>query len=159
MDRIWAPWRIGYIKKPRRKERGCLFCQSLKSRRKSFLILKNEYSFALLNSFPYNNGHLMISPKRHIAKIEDLNEQEALDLFKTLKEAVCLLKKTLKPEGYNIGMNIGAVSGAGVLGHLHLHIVPRWKGDTNFMPALAQAKVISQSLADLFQELKKNRRP
>lgn len=101
----------------------------------------------------------MISPKRHIAKIEDLNEQEALDLFKTLKEAVCLLKKTLKPEGYNIGMNIGAVSGAGVLGHLHLHIVPRWKGDTNFMPALAQAKVISQSLADLFQELKKNRRP
>ncbi len=107
----------------------------------------------MLNLFPYNNGHAMISPNRHIGNLKLLTGKETTDLFYTLNQAIDLLDKILKPQGYNIGMNIGKCSGAGIPGHLHLHIVPRWQGDTNFMPIIAKTKVISQSLDDLYQKL------
>lgn len=113
----------------------------------------------MLNTFPYNNGHVMISPNRHVGDLQMLSESESTDIFKTLKQVFYLLDKILKPEGYNLGMNIGRCAGAGIPGHLHLHIVPRWQADTNFMPVVADSKVISQSLEELYRALKSNVKP
>ncbi len=113
----------------------------------------------MLNAFPYNNGHVMVSPKRHIQDLKTLTDSQINDLFKTLKQVLCLLDKLLKPQGYNVGMNIGKSGGAGVPGHLHLHIVPRWEADTNFMPVISDTKVISQSLDELYRQLKSDVRP
>ncbi len=110
----------------------------------------------MLNIFPYNNGHVMISPNRHISDLKALTDSEVNDVFKTLKQVLGLLDKVLKPEGYNIGMNIGKYGGAGIPGHLHLHIVPRWGADTNFMPIISNTKIISQSLDELYRLLKFN---
>ncbi len=154
MDRLWAPWRINYIQG--KKSKGCLFCGIVKpAGKKDYLIFQTKYSLCLLNIFPYNNGHLMVASKRHVKDISGLENAEMLDLMKSLALAEKFLAKVLKPEGFNIGMNIGAVSGAGIPGHLHIHIVPRWKGDTNFMPVLGGTKIISQSLDELFKQLRR----
>jgi ATP adenylyltransferase len=108
----------------------------------------------MLNIYPYNNGHIMVSPIRHTGEPGQLTEDEIIDLWKTLNKVKKLLQKTLNPEGYNIGINIDKTAGAGITGHLHIHIVPRWKGDTNFMPALYNTKIVSQSLQELFKTLK-----
>jgi len=153
MDRLWAPWRIAYIRGNTKKK--CVFCAANKSKAKqNYVVLKTRYSVALLNIFPYNNGHLMVSPISHVGELTRLKDVEALDLFKTLTKAKKLLDKVLKPDGYNIGINISEVAGAGIPGHLHIHIVPRWKGDTNFMPVLAGTKIISQSLDELYKQLR-----
>jgi len=152
MDKLWAPWRINYInRKP--KIKGCIFCRAKKSKFSDYIIFKTTKSICLLNIYPYNNGHLLVSPLRHIAKIELLSDEECLDMFKCLKRAKDLLQKVLKPHGYNLGFNLGSNAGAGITGHLHLHIVPRWSGDTNFMPVIGNAKVISQSLDELSKRL------
>ena len=152
MDRLWAPWRINYIRTKRTKK--CLFCQSQKSAFGKFVIFKTRHTLALLNIFPYNNGHILVSPARHVRDIANLEEAEILDLIQATNRAKALLDKVLKPEGYNIGMNISAVAGAGIAGHVHIHIVPRWRGDTNFMPVVSNIKVISQSLKELYRQLK-----
>lgn len=113
----------------------------------------------MLNIFPYNNGHVMISPNRHIGNLTALSNQEVNDIFKTLRQVMRLLDKVLKPQGYNLGVNIGKCSGAGIPGHLHLHVVPRWEADTNFMPIMSNTKVIPQSLQELYRKLKSNVRP
>jgi ATP adenylyltransferase len=152
MDKLWAPWRIKYIKAKRLKK--CIFCKNLKSNGKVYIILKSQYSFSMLNIFPYNNGHTLVSPIRHIKDFSQLKEAEILDLFKTLDKTKILLDKVLKPDGYNIGLNLSESAGAGETRHLHIHMVPRWKGDTNFMPVLSNTKVISQSLDELYKRLK-----
>ncbi len=149
MDKLWAPWRIKYVSKTNR-HKGCIFCQERK-----FLVFAKKYSFCMLNIYPYNNGHLMIVPKKHVSDLSLLNDKELLDLIKSLNLAKKLLTKILKPQGFNIGINLGQVAGAGFPGHVHIHIVPRWNADTNFMPVLAQTKVISQSLKELLAKLKK----
>ncbi|MBL7130868.1 MAG: HIT domain-containing protein [Candidatus Omnitrophica bacterium] len=151
-DILWAPWRIKYIKSAKR-QKGCFFCQALKSKGKNYIIFRNKYSFAILNIFPYNNGHIMVSPKRHIKDLRQLKKHEVTDLFDSLKETLASLDRVLKPEGYNIGINSGRAGGAGVLSHLHIHIVPRWSGDTNFMPLISGTKVIAQSLDELYRDL------
>lgn len=108
----------------------------------------------MLNIFPYNNGHLMVCPLRHTQELETLSQEEALDLFQALVKAKKLLQTVLKPQGYNIGLNLKRSAGAGIIGHLHIHIVPRWKGDTNFMPIVADTKIVSESLTHLHQRLK-----
>jgi len=153
MDKLWAPWRTGYLYA--KKKNGCVFCDSLKPKKKAWVILKNKYSFAVLNKYPYNNGHLLAAPLRHIGDIPGLKDEEILDLFKTVSQAKDVLSRALKPAGFNIGINIGESAGAGVTGHLHIHLVPRWKGDTNFMPVLYNTKVISQSLEELYRRLKR----
>lgn len=153
MDKLWAPWRIRYIQSPRNK--GCIFCKAAASKDKNYVFINNEYSFAMLNIFPYNNGHTLIAPKRHMHKTSSLKKEEILDIFKTMNETTRRLNRTLKPHGYNIGVNISEFAGAGIKGHLHFHIVPRWKGDTNFMPVIYNTKVISQSLNGLYRRLKK----
>lgn len=160
MNRLWAPWRTKYIKASAnicsgKTKKGCIFCKSIKSKHKNYIIFKSRHSFAILNIFPYNNGHIMVSPIRHIREFSQLKDAEIIDLFKSLNTAKKLLDKILKPNGYNIGINISEVAGAGITGHMHIHIVPRWKGDTNFMATLYDTKVISQSLDELYRRLKK----
>jgi ATP adenylyltransferase len=150
MDRLWAPWRIHYIQAiPKKKQqRGCIFCK-----RDEYVVFTTRYSKCMLNIFPYNNGHLMIAPRRHCADISLLKEKELLDLMHSVTHAKRLLEKVLVPEGFNIGINIGRSAGAGIPGHLHVHIVPRWNGDTNFMPVASGTKVLSQSLDELLKQL------
>lgn len=157
MDRLWAPWRTAYVRHAGKKQKGCLFCRARASRNdeKNLVFLRTERSMAMLNLYPYNNGHVMIVPARHTGRIELLNEEEILDLFSCLAQCERLLKKILKPQGFNIGVNVGLAAGAGIEEHLHVHMVPRWKGDVNFMPVLTSTKVISQSLSSMYSELKK----
>jgi len=152
MDKLWAPWRTEYIKS--KKQKKCIFCQALTRRRRNYVIFKTKHAIAILNIFPYNNGHIMLAPIRHIRDFMGLREVEALDLFKALNRATDLLEKVLKPDGYNIGINISKSAGAGITGHMHIHILPRWMGDTNFMPTLYNTKIISQSLDELYRLLK-----
>ena len=149
MDKLWAPWRINYIKNANKKGK-CIFCDS----NHDFVVFKTRESVCMLNIYPYNNGHLMVAPLRHIRDLNQLNDAQTLDLIKALNKAKKLLDKVLKPDGYNIGANLGHAAGAGIAGHLHLHIVPRWVGDTNFMSTVSSTKIISQSLKDLYKRLK-----
>ncbi len=153
MDKLWAPWRSQYIGLKKIKGR-CIFCEKYRDSPKNYMIKKTRFSFVMLNIFPYNNGHLMVAPYRHIKNLEDLKEKEMVDLFKTTCQMVKALKKTMHPKGFNIGLNIGGIAGAGYEGHLHVHIVPRWPRDTNFMPVIADTKVIPQSLKELYKNLK-----
>ena len=152
MDKLWAPWRFKYITD--KKSKGCIFCQANRSKDKGYVIMKTQHSLALLNIYPYNNGHIMIAPQRHTSGLSRLKDNELLDIMRCINSITQILDKVLKPQGYNIGINVGACSGAGVTGHLHIHIVPRWRGDTNFMPVLSDSKVISQSLRELSKRLK-----
>ncbi|MDD5005623.1 MAG: HIT domain-containing protein [Candidatus Omnitrophica bacterium] len=156
MNKIWAPWRIKYIRKPENKK--CVLCLPSKNKaidKKRFVILRGKHSFSVLNIYPYNNGHFMACPVKHIKKLEELKQAEILDLFDVIKKTIKLVDKALKPKGYNLGINLGKVSGAGIDKHLHIHVVPRWNGDTNFMPIISNTKVISQSLKDLYKRLVK----
>ncbi len=151
MDKLWAPWRSKYIYS--RKRKGCIFCGN-KSGKKidRHVIERTKYSFSMLNLYPYNNGHVMVAPYRHVRSLELLSNTEIADLMRLVIKTKTKLDKLLKPDGYNIGMNLGKTGGAGYAGHIHIHIVPRWEGDTNFMPVLSGVKVISESL-DAMSEL------
>jgi len=155
MKNIWAPWRSKFIYD--RKRKGCIFCMAkdTKSPKKSFVIKKTKHAFSMLNIYPYNNGHIMVSPKRHVSSLEKLSSDELQDIMELVNESTKVLTKALKPDGYNIGANIGKIAGAGFPGHVHIHIVPRFSGDTNFMPVLNHTKVISESLEALYDRLKK----
>ena len=152
MDRLWAPWRSKFVRK--KKKKGCIFC--LKKNKKDnnkYIIKKSKFSFAILNIYPYNNGHVMVSPYRHIKDLTGLRDNELLDMMVLVRETQRLLEKKLKPHGFNIGINTGEVGGAGYRGHVHIHIVPRWSGDVNFMSIIGQTKVIPQSLKELHKLL------
>jgi ATP adenylyltransferase len=154
LNRLWAPWRINYV--TRKNISGCIFCRILnkKNDKKNFVVLRSRGCFVVLNTFPYNNGHLMVVINRHVASLENLNNAEILDMNLTVIKMLKILKRVLKPEGFNIGINLGTVSGAGIDKHLHIHLVPRWKGDTNFMPIVSNTKIISQGLNDLYLKMK-----
>jgi len=156
MDKLWAPWRLGYLVGLTRKTKGCLFCRIHRESKdkKNFIFSRTRHSFAVLNIYPYNNGHVMVIPRRHVADLVQLTQEEKDDLFRLLEKTKLTLDRILKPEGYNIGMNLGRVAGAGFPGHLHIHVVPRWHGDVNFMPVVSDTKVISQSLETLYQKIK-----
>ncbi len=154
MKKIWAPWRSKFIYQ--RKRKGCIFCKAAKAKndKKSFVIERSKFSFSMLNIYPYNNGHLMVAPYRHKGSLLDFSQDELSDLMLLAKKSLRLIDKVLAPDDYNLGFNIGKVAGAGFSGHLHMHIVPRWQGDTNFMPVLTETKVISESLNSLYRRLK-----
>jgi ATP adenylyltransferase len=155
MEQLWAPWRIRYILGE--KETGCFFCRKSQESddAKNHVVLRERNCFALLNTFPYNAGHLMIAPYKHTAEIDDLSEQELFDIMALTRRCKQLLQKAIKPSGFNIGFNLGRSAGAGVLDHVHLHVVPRWDGDTNFMPVLADTHVLPQALDELYAMLRK----
>jgi len=152
MEYLWAPWRMEYILGKRK--RGCFFCRKLKEKesKKNLILYQGEHVFVVMNRYPYTNGHLMVAPKRHCLKLEQLDNNELKELFDLLKASVRVLKASSHPHGFNIGMNIGKMGGAGE-GHLHLHIVPRWAGDTNFMPVIGKTKIISEYLEKTYEKL------
>ncbi len=158
MEKLWAPWRTAYILG--KSSKGCFICRIKKpsSRDKKHFVLKRTlHSLAVLNLYPYNPGHLMVVPKRHVKDLTRLNDAELLDLFRLLNEMTKLVQKSLKPQGMNMGINLGKLAGAGVPGHVHVHLVPRWKGDSNFMPTIAGTKVVSESLTAVYDRLKKSK--
>ena len=153
MEKLWSPWRSKYIEtfKSDTDKTKCIFCQMLTldpNDKDNLLVDVGEHTFTILNLYPYNNGHLMIVPKRHTNDFSGLSTEELIESFKKLQLAEKALSKVLNPHGFNIGANIGRVAGAGIEDHIHFHIVPRWSGDSNFMPIIGDVKVISQDLAE-----------
>lgn len=150
MESLYAPWREAFIKGE--KPRGCIFCPEAVA--KNDLVLhRGEKCFVIMNLYPYAGGHLLVVPNRHVANLEDLQAEERQELFDLLAKSTEILKQELKPEGFNIGINLGQAAGAGVRDHLHIHLVPRWVGDTNFMPLLGAVRVISEDLIKLRERL------
>jgi ATP adenylyltransferase len=154
MERIWAPWRIQYIQME--KPAGCILCEKPKENNdvQNYILHRGDKNFIILNSYPYNPGHLMAAPYRHIANLEELTEEERHEHFEIVSRCLRALRQVFNPDGFNIGINLGRAAGAGIEDHFHTHIVPRWLGDTNFMPVLAEAKVLPEALADTYQKLK-----
>lgn len=153
MKQLWAPWRIEFILGE--KPESCIFCDPSVAEDKDGLVLyRGTLSTVLLNKYPYNNGHLILAPKTHKAKLEELSPEESKDLSRLITHSVTALKKEMKPEGFNIGINLGESAGAGIVDHLHWHIVPRWNGDVNFMPMVSEVKVIPEHLSKLATRLR-----
>ncbi len=158
MSRIWAPWRAQYIHESSASSEtapGCFLCRGLAGDddRGNFIVHRRTNSFVVLNRYPYNNGHLLVAPRLHRGTLAELDGPDLLEPIRTLRDMTTILDRMLRPQGYNIGLNQGKAAGAGLPGHLHWHIVPRWDGDTNFMPILGQAKVIVESLYEFYDRL------
>ena len=154
---LWAPWRIPYIRDIGKSD-GCFLCGHLAHPERdteNLVLWRTGRSLVALNRFPYNNGHLLIAPARHVASFEETSEDEMLELVKLIRESQRALSLTIRPVGFNVGLNFGRCAGAGLPGHMHIHVVPRWDGDTNFMGVCSDTRVISQSLIDLLEELKR----
>lgn len=165
LDTIWAPWRLAYVAKdekaeplqPREEEEPCFLCryhkQPVERDRENLLLIRGKRACVVFNRFPYNNGHMLVAPLDHIGDLTEIPVETQAECQELLKKMVQLLRETINPDGFNIGLNLGRVAGAGLPGHLHWHIVPRWNGDTNFMPVTADTKVIPQSLEALYDLL------
>jgi len=154
MDTLWAPWRISYIEMA--KPQGCILCDKPKEKKddENYILYRARHNFVILNAFPYNPGHLMVAPYRHVPSPEELNPEELLEHSQLINQCLGALRESFGSHDFNVGMNLGTVAGAGVPGHMHSHIVPRFSGDTNFMPVLADTKVIPQALKDTYIKLK-----
>jgi len=150
---MWAPWRIEYIQME--KPAGCILCQKPRESNDvpNYILYRGEKNFVIMNNYPYNPGHLMVAPYRHVASLDILDGEELHEHFEIVARSIMILRRAFDPGGFNIGINIGKIAGAGIEGHVHTHIVPRWTGDTNFMPVIADAKVIPQSLAETYKQL------
>ena len=153
MKHLWAPWRLQYIKGTPRDD--CIFCALPAERRDrdNHILHRGSLAFVMLNRFPYTSGHLMVVPNRHIADLAALTDEEALEIFRLTGAAMEAIRRTYRPEGFNIGVNIGRAAGAGIVDHVHLHVVPRWVGDTNFMPVLGEVKVLPEDLGATYDRL------
>ena len=154
MDRIWAPWRMDYIESS--KKPGCVFCEKLQSKKdkKNLVLYRGMETFILMNLYPYTNGHLMIAPYLHTSDVNELTEIANKEIMQFAKDCFNILKSKLGAEGFNFGANLGKVAGAGIDQHIHYHIVPRWSGDTNFMPVISDTKVMIEKLNKTWERLK-----
>ncbi len=154
MKRLWAPWRVQYIREP--KADGCIFCDKPKENRdaENLILYRGKLNFVILNAYPYNPGHLMVVPYRHLGRIDDLTGEERVEHYEMVSRAVGILRAGCRTENFNIGMNLGRTAGAGIDDHIHTHIVPRWNGDNNFMPVIGDTRVISESLESIYRTLK-----
>jgi ATP adenylyltransferase len=157
LKNLWAPWRLAYVAGPEPPSAGnrCFICRGLEMQddRRNLLVLRTPMCVVFLNRFPYNNGHLLVAPRVHKGELEELGLDEMSESMQVLQRMVRVLSQLLHPDGYNIGLNLGCAAGAGLPGHLHWHVVPRWQGDTNFMPIVSDTKVIPQSLDSLYDLL------
>ena len=152
---LWAPWRYRFIKS--KKEKGCVFCNriGMKDSVKNLILYRGDKVCVIMNKYPYNTGHAMVVPYRHVGQIEKLTDAESVEFFDVTRLTVKVIKRTLKPDSLNLGMNLGRSSGAGIPGHVHMHIVPRWNGDTNFMPVVGETEVISAPLEPIYRDLRR----
>jgi len=160
MDRLFSPWRSKYIEsfsKPKENPDSCILCEAYKSGNDDdrLIVMTGKLCFVIMNLYPYNSGHLMVVPYKHTAELSDLSDEETLEVMVLLKKMQAALKKTSNPDGFNIGSNLGKVAGAGIDQHVHFHIVPRWNGDTNFMPVLGDTKLISEDMRDTLLKIRK----
>jgi len=153
MQKLWAPWRMDYILGDR--PQGCIFCpdDNGESDKNRLLLYRGERSMIIMNRFPYNNGHLLVAPWKHTSTLDDLDNQELLDLVQRVQWSIHVLRKTMSPDAFNVGLNLGNVAGAGVEAHIHFHVVPRWNGDTSFMPVLSEVRVIPEHLEQTYVKL------
>jgi ATP adenylyltransferase len=157
-QRIWAPWRLSYVKDASKdKESECFFCAALEAGddEANLIVHRGETCFVILNKYPYTNGHLMVAPYEHIAAIQELDAETTSELMSLAQRGIRALETSHSPHGYNVGFNQGRVAGAGVEHHIHLHVVPRWGGDTSFMPVLGDTRVMNQTLRDSFETVRK----
>ena len=155
MKRIWAPWRMEYINAPQETgKQHCFLCIDPKDDESALVLLRKERAFAVMNRYPYANGHVMVVPQRHVGLIEEITDDESLDIMGLVRLVSSALRGSFSAQGLNIGMNVGKAAGAGLEEHLHIHIVPRWFGDTNFMPVIGETKVISEHLYESYRKLK-----
>jgi len=154
MEQIWAPWRIEYILME--KPTGCILCQKPKQKNdaSNYILYRGDKNFVIMNSFPYNPGHLMIAPYRHVASLDELTNEELHEHIEIVSRSIKVLRQLFNPGGFNLGINMGKAAGAGIEDHVHTHIVPRWQGDTNFMPIISDTKVIPEALAETYNRLK-----
>ena len=153
MERLWAPWRLEYIASADEQE-GCVFCAAVEGDDEEKLVVhRGRTAIVLLNKFPYASGHLMVAPKRHLGEFGELDDDEVVEIHRLAGGGIGGLAQTYAPQGYNLGWNLGRVAGAGVVDHVHLHVVPRWAGDTNFMPVLADVKVLPEHLQETRRRL------
>ena len=155
MKLLWAPWRVEYIQNAD-KVKDCILCWKPRTKpdEENLILWLGRHTFAMMNRYPYNSGHLVIAPRRHIAAVERLTPAESGELFALLQQSIKIIKREYEPHGFNVGLNLGRVAGAGIENHLHVHVVPRWNGDTNFMPVIGQAKVISEHLRAGYRRLR-----
>jgi ATP adenylyltransferase len=150
---LWAPWRLEYIQQAD-ENAGCVFCLAQEADDEQGLVVRRgDRAFAMLNKFPYASGHLMIAPRRHVGELGELEDAEALEIHRLTQQGIAALRELYGPEGFNLGWNLGRVAGAGVVDHVHQHVVPRWNGDTNFMPVLADVKVLPEHLQETRRKL------
>ena len=154
MDHLWAPWRKAYVIDGAR-EPGCVFCTKANEETDAddFILHRGKTCYVIMNIYPYNNGHVMVVPYSHVSEYDELQDEIALEITQLVRHYIRVLKRAMSPQGFNTGMNIGSVAGAGIAAHLHMHIVPRWNGDSNFMPVIGQTKVISEALIQTFEKL------
>jgi ATP adenylyltransferase len=155
MKQLWAPWRMTYINQISRED-GCIFCQKMREDdvREALVLARTGHSVIMLNKYPYANGHILLAPKRHEKHLSSLSADEYGDLNEALRRSVDIVQKSYNPAGVNLGMNLGKCAGAGIEDHLHWHVVPRWEGDNNFMPVLAETRVMPQHLFESYDQLK-----
>lgn len=153
MERLWAPWRLQYVEKE--KPAGCIFCDKPRSGddRAAHIVHRGALAYVMLNAYPYNNGHIMVAPFAHLSELEELPPETLHEMMDLAQQSTRALKLVFNPDGLNLGFNLGAAAGAGIKDHLHLHLVPRWSGDTNFMPVLADVRVIPQALDQAYEQL------
>jgi ATP adenylyltransferase len=151
---LWTPWRMAYVAAERTG--GCIFCEkpAAQADEENLILQRGRFVFSMLNLYPYNTGHLMIAPYRHTADFTDLTRDELLEMGLFTQQHIAALRRAMRPDGFNLGMNLGTIAGAGVADHLHLHVVPRWAGDTNFMPIVAGTKVMPELLQTTYQKLR-----
>ncbi len=149
MKRLWAPWRLEYVANADAQD-GCIFCRAAASSadEETLVVARGEQAFVLLNRFPYASGHLMVAPYRHEGELGELTDEEAVEIHRLASAALAALAETMRPQGFNLGWNLGRIAGAGIVDHVHLHVVPRWAGDTNFMPVLADTRVLPEALEE-----------
>ena len=155
MERIWAPWRMEYITSTKdASNAGCFLCVDQQEDEKALVLARAGKAFMIMNKFPYSNGHIMVVPVRHVGRLDGLTDEELLDMMRLVRTASSLLKDVMSVDGLNVGINMGRAAGAGLEEHLHIHVVPRWFGDTNFMPVMGETRVISEHLYESYQRLK-----
>lgn len=154
MKHIWAPWRVAYVRAP--KPKGCILCDKPPEGKdaENYILYRGEKNYVMLNAYPYSPGHLMVVPYRHIASPEEMTDKERHEHFDIVTKSIAVLRQEFKPEGFNVGINLGKVAGAGIDEHTHTHLVPRWNGDTNFITVVGDVRVVAEALADTYRKLK-----
>ena len=154
MEQIWAPWRMEYIEME--KPKGCILCEKPRqnSDAPNYILYRGVHNFVIMNSYPYNPGHLMVAPYSHIASLDELTSEELHEHFDIVSRSIKVLRQVFNPGGFNLGINMGRIAGAGIEDHFHTHLVPRWQGDTNFMSVISDTRVVPEALAETYEKLK-----